>query len=69
MQLSKSIGVIIFMEEVKIEIVPACSAHKEFVTIYELLECYNVTEEDQEEEDLRNVQVPETEGERGIVGP
>jgi hypothetical protein len=59
----------IFMEEDQIEIVPACSAHRESVTVHELLECYNVTEEDQEEEDPRNVQVPETEGEHTVVGP
>ena len=39
------------------------------MTVHELLECYNVTKEDQEEEDPRNVQVLETEGERAIKGP
>jgi hypothetical protein len=55
------------MEEGQVEITPTCNAHKESVTIHELLECYNVTEEDQEEDDPRNVQVPETEGECDIV--
>ena len=40
-----------------------------FSQIDELLECYNVTEEYQEEEDPRNVKVLETEGERTVVGP
>jgi hypothetical protein len=31
--------------------------------VHELLECYNVAKEEQDEEDPRNVQVPETEGE------
>lgn len=44
-----------FMEEGQVEILPTCSAHKESTTIHELLECYNVTEEDQEGEDPRNV--------------
>jgi hypothetical protein len=39
------------------------------MTIHKLLECYNVTEEDQDDEDPHNVQVHETEGERTIEGP
>jgi hypothetical protein len=69
MQLYKSLEVNFFMEEGQVEIVPTCSVHRESVTVHELLECYNVTEEDQEEEDPRNVQVPETEGESDVVGP
>jgi hypothetical protein len=41
------------------EVVPLCSAHKAKMTVQKLLECYNVTEEEYEEEDPRNVQVPE----------
>jgi hypothetical protein len=37
-----------FMEEGQVGIVPTCSAHKEFVIAHELLECYNITEEDKE---------------------
>jgi hypothetical protein len=34
------------------------------------LHCYNVVEEDQEEdEDPRNVKIPETEGEHAVEGP
>jgi hypothetical protein len=36
------------MEEGKVEIVPTCSAHRESVIAYELLECYNITEDDKE---------------------
>lgn len=57
------------MEEGQVEILPTCTAHKESTTIHELLECYNVTEEDQEGEDPRNVQVPQAEGECDVVGP
>jgi hypothetical protein len=56
------------MEEVHIEIIPTCSVHRESVTIHKLLECYNVTEEDQEEEDPRNVQVPKTQGDHAVEG-
>jgi hypothetical protein len=59
----------IFMEEEHIEIVHMCSAHRESATIHELLECYNVAKEYQEEEDPRNVQVPKTKGEHIVVGP
>jgi hypothetical protein len=38
------------------------------MTVHELVECYNFTEEYQEEEDPRNVKVPNTEGEHTIVG-
>jgi hypothetical protein len=38
------------------------------MTVHELLECNNVTEEYQEEEDPRNVKVLDTEGEHTIVG-
>jgi hypothetical protein len=43
------------MEEGQVETIPTRSAHRESVTVHELLECYNVTEENQEEEDPRNV--------------
>jgi hypothetical protein len=39
------------------------------VTVQEVLECYNVVGEDQEDEDPRNLQVPETEGEHTVEGP
>jgi hypothetical protein len=35
------------MEEGQVETIPTCSAHRESATIHDLLECYNVTEEDQ----------------------
>jgi hypothetical protein len=39
------------------------------VTVEEVLHCYNVVEEDQEDEDPRNLQIPETEGECAVEGP
>jgi hypothetical protein len=55
----------IFSSEDSIELVPVCSMHRSSVTVEEVLHCYNVVEEDQEEdEDPRNVKIPETEGER-----
>jgi hypothetical protein len=57
------------MEEEHIEIIPACSVHRESAIVCELLECYNVTKDDQEEEDPINVQVPNTKGDRVVVGP
>jgi hypothetical protein len=52
-----------FSEEGSIEVVPICSAHRDSMTIHELLECHNVAKEEQDEEDPRNIKVPETEGE------
>jgi hypothetical protein len=46
-----------------------CRVHKESTTVHEIIECYNVTEEDQEEEYPRKVQLPETEGECTVEGP
>jgi hypothetical protein len=37
--------------------------------VHELLECYNVVKEEHDEEDPRNVKVPETEGEHAVEGP
>jgi hypothetical protein len=39
------------------------------VTVQEVLECYNIVGEDQEDEDPRNLQVPETKGEHVVEGP
>jgi hypothetical protein len=58
----------IMMEEGQVETIPTCSALTDSATVHELLECYKVTEEYQEEKDPRNVQVPETKGEHDIVG-
>jgi hypothetical protein len=59
----------IFASEDSIELVPVCSAHRSSVTVREVLECYNVIGEDQEDEDLRNLQIPKTEGEHTVEGP
>jgi hypothetical protein len=56
------------MEEGQVEIVPKCSAQREFVKAHELLECYNITEDDKEKEDPRNVHISEIEWENNIVG-
>jgi hypothetical protein len=39
------------------------------MTIHELLECYNVATEEQDEEDPRNIQIPGIEGEHDVEGP
>ena len=46
-----------------------CSAHRYSMTVHELLECYNVAKEEQDEEDPRNIKVPETKGEHVVEGP
>jgi hypothetical protein len=51
------------------EVVPICNAHRASMTIHELLECYNVTKEENDEEDPMNVQVTETEGEHMVEVP
>jgi hypothetical protein len=51
------------------EVVPMCSAHIASMIVHELLECYNVAKEEQDDEDPRNIQVLETEGERVVEGP
>jgi hypothetical protein len=53
----------IFSKEGSMEVVPICSAHKSYMVVHELLECYNVVKEEQDKEDPRNIQVPETKGE------
>jgi len=45
------------MEEGHIELVPTYSAHREFEKTHELLECYNITDDEKYEEDLRYVHV------------
>jgi len=58
----KEIQTKIFLEVEMMEIVPICSDHKDKMTVKKILECYNVTKEEYEEEDLRNVKIPEIEG-------
>jgi hypothetical protein len=45
------------------EVVSVCSAHRANINIHELLDCYNVAKEEQDEDNPINVQVPEIEGE------
>lgn len=56
-------------EEEMMEVVLVCSAHRAKMIVHELLEYFNVAKEEYDKEDPRNVQVPETEGERAIEGP
>jgi len=51
------------------DVVPVCSAHRTFMIVHELLECYNVAQEDQEKEDPINIQIPETKGKCIVEGP
>ena len=46
------------------EVIPVCSANKAKMIVREILECYNVAKEEHDEDDPRNVQVPERKGER-----
>jgi hypothetical protein len=39
----------IFSSEDSLELVPLCSVHRSSVTVEEVLECYNIVEEDQED--------------------
>jgi hypothetical protein len=50
----------IFSEKGSMEVVPLCSAHRANMIVHELLECYNVAKEEQDEDDLKNVQIVET---------
>jgi hypothetical protein len=59
----------IFMEEGTMEVVPVCSVHRASMIIHELLECYNVAKEYQDEENPLNIQIPKTEGECVVEGP
>ena len=49
--------------------VPSCSAHRDSMIVHELLDCYNVTKEEHDEEDPTKVKVPKTEGECVVEGP
>jgi hypothetical protein len=50
------------------EVIPIRSANKDAMNVHELLECYNVAKEEHDEEDPRNVEVPDTEGEHVVEG-
>jgi hypothetical protein len=50
------------------EVVPICDAHRAVIIVHELLEYYNVSKEEYDEYDPRNVQVLEMEGEWAIEG-
>ena len=59
-----------FLSEVEtMEVVPMCSAHRYFVIVHEILECYNFAKEYRDEEDPRNIQIPKTEGKCTVEGP
>jgi hypothetical protein len=59
----------IFLVEGPVDVVPVCSTHRASVKVHQILECYNFSKEDQDEEDLRNIEIPETKGERVVEGP
>jgi hypothetical protein len=40
--------------------VPLCNVHKDNMMVQKLLECYNLMEEEYEDEDTRNIQLPKT---------
>jgi predicted acetyltransferase len=53
----------IFTEEESMEVISVCNTHNASMMVHKLLECYNVTQEDQDDEDPYNIQVLEIEGE------
>ena len=59
----------IFLEEEHMKVVPAYNVHRALMISHELLECYNVSKEEQDEEYPRNVQVPKIEGEWVVEEP
>jgi hypothetical protein len=58
----------IFLEDGLMEVVSMCSAHITSMIVHELLECYNVVKEEQDEEDPRNMQISEIEVEHTLEG-
>jgi hypothetical protein len=59
----------IFSKVEMMEGVPLCNTRKAMMTFKKLLECYNVMKEEYEDEDPRNIQVPEIEGTCIVEGP
>jgi len=59
----------IFIEEESMEVIFVCDTHNTSMMVQRLLECYNVTHEDHDDEYPYNIQVPETEGEQSVEGP
>jgi hypothetical protein len=56
----------IFSEEDPMEVVSMCSAHRDSMIVHELMECYSVVKEENDEEDPMNVKVTKTQGERVV---
>jgi hypothetical protein len=46
------------------EVIHVCGTHNTSMTVHELLECYNVKQQDQDDEDPYKIQVPEIEGKK-----
>jgi hypothetical protein len=42
------------------EVVPIYDVHRAAMIVHELLECYNISKEEHDEYDPRNVKIPET---------
>jgi hypothetical protein len=51
-----------FTKEESMEVILVCNTHNASMTVHKLLECYNVPQEDQDDEDPCNIQVPKTKG-------
>jgi hypothetical protein len=64
----QEIEIKILSEEGPMDMVPMCSAHKANMVVHELLECYNVSKEEYDEEYPRNVKVSKTKGEWEVEG-
>jgi hypothetical protein len=46
---------IIFSVETVVDVVPVCSEHRDSMTVHEIMECYKVGKEYQDEEDPTNI--------------
>jgi len=51
------------------EVVPMFSVHRDSINVHELLKCYNVSKEEKDEEDPKNMKKTQTEGEPAVEGP
>jgi hypothetical protein len=58
----------IFLEEETMELILVCNEHINNMIVRKLLECYNISKEECDEEDPGNVQIPKIEGEQAIEG-
>jgi hypothetical protein len=64
----KHIRGLIFIDKLELDLMTEYQQQNRW-TVKELLSCYHVEEDIPDEEDPRNIQIPEIEGEREVAGP